>query len=90
MARKRVVSRTITATEVTVMCVEVESGEVVNKSFTIKHKCNNAEALKEGKRQFETDEFKVVAVVDLNENIYKAEMSEVVFLSSATITPIEK
>ena len=90
MARKRVVSRTITATEVTVMCVEVEAGEVVNKAFTIPHKCNKAEALKEGKRQFETGEFKVVSVVDLNENIYKAEMPEDVFLSSATITPIEK
>ena len=90
MSRKRVVSRTITATDVAVMCVEVDAGEVVNKAFTIPHKCNKAEALKEGKKQFETDELKVVAVVDMNEKVYKAEMPEDVFLSSATITPIEQ
>lgn len=90
MARKRVVSRTITATEVTVMCVEVDAGEVVNKAFTTPHKCNKAEALKEGKRQFETEELKVVSVVDMHENVYKAEMDEEVFLSAAKITPIEQ
>lgn len=89
MARKRVVSRTIKAVDVTIMGVEVESAEVVNKSFTITHKCNRAEALKEAKNRFDTDGYAVVSVVDMHENVYRAEMDEEVFLAAAKVTPID-
>lgn len=89
MARKRVVSRTITAVDVAVMCVEVESAEVVNKAFTIPHKCNRAEALKDAKKRFETEDCKVVSVVDMAEKVYRAEMDEDVFLAAAHLVPIE-
>lgn len=89
MARKRVVSRTIKAVDVTIMGVEVESAEVINKSFTITHKCNRAEALKEAKARFDTDGYKVVSVVDMYEKLYRAEMDEEAFLANADVTPID-
>lgn len=89
MARKRVVSRTIKAVDVTIMGVEVESAEVVNKSFIITHKCNRAEALKEAKARFDTDGYRVVSVVDMHEKVYRAEMDEEAFLANADVKLID-
>lgn len=89
MARKRVVSRTIKAVTVTVMTVDTESAEVFNREFVIKHKCNRAEALREAKKQFDSDIVKVVSVVDMSENVYRAQMDEEEFLKLASIVPLE-
>lgn len=89
MARKRVVSRTITAVTVTVMTVDTESAEVFNRELVIKHKCNRAEALREAKKQFESETVKVISVVDMAENVYRAQMDEDEFLKLAKIVPLE-
>ena len=89
MARKRVVSRTITAVTVTVMTVDTESAEVFNREFVIRHKCNRAEALREAKKKIESDTVKVVSIVDMCENVYRAEMDEEEFLNNAYIVPLE-
>ena len=89
MARKRVVSRTITAVTVTVMTVDTESAEVFNRELVIKHKCNRAEALREAKKQFESETVKVISVVDMAENVYRAQMDEDEFLKLASIVPLE-
>lgn len=89
MARKRVVSRTIVCCDCVAMTVDTESAEVENKGFTIKHKVNRGEALKEAKKLFENDTCKVVAVVEVVENLYKAVMDEEKFLDLADVEKVE-
>lgn len=89
MARKRVVSRTIKAVTVSVMTVDTESAEVFNRELVIKRKCNRAEALREAKKQFDSDTVKVVSIVDMSENVYRAQMDEDEFLKIAKIVPLE-
>lgn len=84
MARVRMVTRTIESTKVTAMTVNVATQEVKNEEFVIAQTFANAEKLlKAVKKQCETDEVKVVAIVsdEVQQKMYG--MLETEFLANA-------
>lgn len=87
MARERMVTRTVSETTVTVMCVNVTTAEMENKVYTLGQVSNQSDALKVLKKLYETDTFKLVAVVsmDVTEQLYG--MTEVEFIKLARKLP---
>ncbi len=84
MARERQVTRTINNIEVTAICMNIETSAVENKTLTLTGDTpTNEQALKQLKKQYESDTFKVVAVKDIKvtEKLYG--MSEIDFLKYA-------
>ena len=65
MARKPMVTRTITSTKVTLMCVNTTFSEITNETIILPrtYKDKN-QMLKIAKDMFETEEVKVVDIVD--------------------------
>lgn len=88
MARIPVVSRTITTTEVTAMCVNITTGETETHTITVPRTYkDNDKLLKVAKQLAETDELKVVHIVDtkVNETLYG--MTEAEFIEHAKVLP---
>ena len=87
MARERMVTRTVSETTVTVMCVNVTTAEMTNKVYTLGQVSNQSDALKALKKLYETDTFKLVAVVsmEVSEQLYG--MTEVEFIKLARKLP---
>lgn len=83
MARKRVVSRTITTTVATAMVCNVSSASVETKEYTVSLKLDKEQALKEVKRVYETDTLKIVAIQDVKYNEQLYAMPEIEFLKYA-------
>ena len=84
MARERQVTRTINNVEVTAICMNIETSEVENKTLILTGDTpTNEQALKQLKKRYESDTFKVVAVKDIKvtEKLYG--MSEIEFLKYA-------
>ena len=97
MARERQVTRTINSIEVTAICMNIESSEVENKTLTLTGDTpTNEQALKQLKKLYETETFKVVAVKDIKVTEKLFGMSEIDFLKYAveldteTRKPIEQ
>lgn len=97
MARERQVTRTINAIEVTAICMNIKDMTPSEKTLSLTGDTpTNDQALKQLKKLYETDSFKVVAVKDIKvtEKLYG--MTEVDFLKYAveldteTRKPIEK
>jgi hypothetical protein len=88
MARVPMVTRTITTTEVTVMCLDVEKGEPINKDVTVSRTFKDDEKLlKEVKKIVETDAIKAVHIVDKREVETLYGMAEQEFIEHATLLP---
>lgn len=88
MARVPMVTRTITTTEVNVMCLDVEKGEPINKDVTVSRTFKDDEKLlKEVKKIIETDTIKAVHIVDKREVETLYGMSEQEFIEHATVLP---
>jgi hypothetical protein len=88
MARVPMVTRTITRTEVTVMCLDVEKGESINKDVTLASTFKDDEKLlKEVKKIVETDTIKAVHIVDKIEVEALYGMAEQEFIERATVLP---
>lgn len=88
MARVPMITRTITTTEVNVMCLDVEKGEPINKDVTISRTFKDDEKLlKEVKKIIETDTIKVVHIVDKREVETLYGMPEQEFIDHATVLP---
>ena len=88
MARERMVTRTITSTLVTVMQVNTETAEVTNKNYNISSIFNDdAKLLRAVKKLYETEEEKIVAIVDKQEISDLYGMTENEFLTHAHIIP---
>lgn len=88
MARKPMVTRTITSTKVNVLCLNVVSGEPFNEVVTLPRTYKDDKALmKEVSKVIDNDEQKAVHVVDKEEveNLYG--MSEQDFINLAQILP---
>lgn len=84
MARKPMVTRTITTTEVTVLCMDVVTVEPFNKTVTLPREYKNDKAiLKAVAGLLENDTTKVVHIVDKKvvETLYG--MPEQVFIDNA-------
>ena len=87
MARIPMVTRTITISEVDVMCLDVTTAEVIRTTINLTGEYTEETALKYLKKALETDTFKYVHVesVRLNELLYG--MPESDFITFATILP---
>jgi hypothetical protein len=84
MARTRMITRTINVTVVEAMCVDTSSAEVTVKSLELTGETFTTEkALKELKKEYETDTFKVVAIqkMEVHEEMYG--LKEIDFLKVA-------
>ena len=88
MARMRMVTRTVKATKVNVMCLDIEKGEVLNKYATISGVFDNPEKLlKACKEVLDTDTEKAVSIVEKKEIEQLYGMSEQDFISMAELLP---
>lgn len=88
MARAPMVTRTIKTTHATLMCVDTESAEVCNKDVVLPRTYESEnDALKAAQKRYQTDTFKVVAVVasKVSEALYG--MSEADFIAHAKELP---
>lgn len=84
MARERMVSRTINSIEVTAICMDITSKAVEDKVLTLTGDVpTHEQALKQLKKLYETDTFKVVAVNDIKVTEKLFGMSEIDFLKYA-------
>lgn len=88
MARAPMVTRTFKTTNATLMCVDVETAEVVNKDVVLARTFEDDNAiLKAAKKLYETDDTKIVKVVhtSVSETLYG--MSEAEFIANAKPLP---
>lgn len=85
MGRKARVTRTIAATDITVLVVDCESAELHNETITASGKVDEKSALKIAKKTIENDEVKVVKVVALKTDAKLYAMDEDVFIQNAEI-----
>lgn len=91
MARVPQVTRTIQTTKATIMCLDIEKGESVNKEITLPRVYKDDEAiLKVAKKVIDNDNIKAVHVVsaEVNETLYG--MTEEQFVKHAAILPPRK
>ena len=88
MARQRMVTRTVNENTYTCMCVDTVSAEIVNKDYVVGVEFDTDDAgLKYFQKQYNTETFKVVAVVahSVKEILYG--MPEADFIRLAKILP---
>lgn len=86
MARKPMVTRTIVTTKVTLMCLNIQTGEPFNEVLTLPRTySDDKKLLKVVQETFDTDVHKVVHIVakDEIESLYG--MSEQEFIKNATV-----
>lgn len=85
MARKVMVTRTVTTTEATVLCLNTETCEPFNETVVLSKSTTDTKvALKEAKKQLENDTISVAKVVSLQplEKMYGLELTD--FIKYAT------
>lgn len=88
MGRVPMVTRTISATKVNVMCLDVVAGEPFNKEVTVPRTYKTTEELlKKVKPLIETDRLKAVHIVDIEEIETLYGMTEQEFIQSAKVLP---
>ena len=88
MAREPMVTRTITTTKATVMCLDVISGEPFNEVYPLPRTYKDKEKLlKQVKKMYETDTVKPVHIVDVEEVETLYGMTEAEFIANAKILP---
>lgn len=88
MARKPMVTRTVTATKVTVLGMNVETCEPMNMTCTLPGVYKDEKKLMKAVREaLETDDFKVAKIVDIieEETLYGMNLSK--FIAEAEILP---
>ena len=84
MARERMVTRTILQTEVDVICMDVTTVETTVKTFTLTGLQKNTDyILKQLKKQHETENFKLVAIQNVQEKEVMYGMKEIDFIKVA-------
>ena len=79
------VTRTIMSAKVTALCIDTETAEPMNKTFIMPVIKDEKAMLKQLKKFFDTDTFKVVSIVssEINKALYK--MSERDFIANAIV-----
>lgn len=85
MARERMVTRTIETATVTVLCIDTETAEPMNRTVEMPVIKDEAKMLKAIRKAHETDTFKIVSIVSTE--IHKAlyGMSEAEFINTARV-----
>ena len=84
MARERMITRTITDTIVTALCMDTDTCEVSRQDFRLGNIESDVEVmLKVAQKKYQTDNFKIVKIEDFvkNERLYG--MDEVLFMEYA-------
>ncbi len=88
MARVPMVTRTITATNATVMCLDIEQGEPCNVTVTVPRTYKDEESLlKKIKPMVETDTIKAVHIVSTEQLETLYGMTEQDFMEHAKVLP---
>ena len=91
MRKEKMVTRTVTKTNCEIMCVNIDSAEVIVKNFTVSGKYDNEnEALKACQDLFETDNLKLVHLSDFSEEEVLLGMPESKFIELAEVLPPRK
>ena len=91
MRKEKMVTRTVTKTNCEVMCVNVESAQVIVKNFTVSGKYDNEnDLLKTCKDLFESDIFKLVHISEFSEEEVLLGMPESKFIELAEVLPPRK
>ena len=86
MARKPMVTRTITTTKVNVLCLDITTSEPFNKEVILPRTYKDDKSLmKKVQEVVGTDEVKAVHVVDKDEVVTLYGMDEQAFIEKATI-----
>lgn len=85
MAKKRKITRTITVTTITALIFNVEENEVKEYDFTELGEMDNDEALTYLRRNYETEQLKVVRVISTLSEDNQYQMYEEDFVRNATI-----
>ena len=89
--RTPMVTRTIKSTVCTFLAMEVDTAEVKNVTLTLPRTYkSDEEILKVAKKQAETENFKIVAVVDKSEQENLYGMTEAKFIENAEIIPAKE
>lgn len=84
MARKPMVTRTLVSTQVTVLCLNVETAEPTNQTYELARTFNDDDKLLKALRaEYETDTNKLVHIVDKTEVEKMYGMSETDFMKYA-------
>lgn len=88
MARERMVTRTVIATEVNALCLNIETSEPFNKSIILSGTFKDMKAVeKAAKKVIDTDIEKCVTVVDYKETETLYGMTEQKFIEQAEVLP---
>ena len=88
MARMRMVTRTVNENTYICMCVDTISAEIVNKYYVVGMEFDTDDAaLKYFQKQYNTDTFKVVAVVSHSVKEILYGMPEADFIRLAKVLP---
>ena len=81
MSRERKITRTIEETKITVLCLNVVTAEPIYKDFyTTEKETDRNKTLKKLKKLHETDELKLVTIVETETKTAVYEMSESDFI----------
>lgn len=90
MRKEKMVTRTVTKTNCEIMCLNIDSAEVIVKNFTVSGKYDNEnDLLKTCQELFETDNFKLVHVSGFSEEVLLG-MPESKFIELADVLPPRK
>ena len=88
MRKEKMVTRTVVKTNCEIMCVNVDSAEVIVKNFTVSGKYDNEnDLLKTCQNLFETDNLKLVHISEFSEEEVLLGMPESKFIELAEILP---
>lgn len=88
MARERMVTRTVVATEVNALCLNIETAEPFNKTVILSGTFKDKQAIeKAAKKAIDTDLEKCVTVVEYTEKETLYGMPEQQFIELAKVLP---
>lgn len=88
MARERMVTRTVVATEVNALCLNIETAEPFNKTVILSGTFKDKQAIERAaKKAIDTDIEKCVTVVEYTEKETLYGMTEQLFIELAKVLP---
>ena len=88
MARERMVTRTVIATQVTALCLNIETAEPFNKDVTLSGVFKDKQAIERAaKKVIDNDSEKCVTVVEYHETETLYGMTEQKFIELAKVLP---
>ena len=88
MARERMVTRTVIATQVTALCLNIETAEPFNRDVTLSGVFKDKQAIERAaKKVIDNDSEKCVTVVEYHETETLYGMTEQKFIELAKVLP---